>query len=104
MTFVDQFFGVYTTSRRYDFVEFPNFVGNFELGFAWFDDEEPLGIFGETGLAEAVFDASEVVSGSGHLSSRRWDEDRDIVDGYYISFEIDEVSVSSLPAVQLVTP
>lgn len=33
--------------------------------------------------------------GGGHISSREWNENRDIIDGYYISFEILEANIFS---------
>lgn len=95
-----KYFDVYTNSSSladFGFIEFPNFVGNFELGFALKDDQQPLDIFDTYSLHMATLDLNEVTWGGGHISSREWDENRDIIDGYYISFEILEANISSVP-------
>ncbi len=90
---------VYTNSSSPDFgfIEFPNFVGNFELGFFLKDDQQPLDIFNTYSLDMATLDLNEVTGGGGHISSREWDVNRDIIDGYYISFEILEANISFVP-------
>ena len=96
----NKYFDVYTNSSSFadfGFIEFPNFVGNFELGFALKDDQQPLYIYDIDLLHMATLDLNEVTWGGGHISSREWDENRDIIDGYYISFEILEANISSVP-------
>ena len=93
------FFDVYTdSSPDFEFIEFPNYVGNFELGYALKDDQQPIDIFNSFLLNTATLDFSKVTWGGGHISSREWNENGDIVDGYYITFEISETSISLSPA------
>lgn len=84
-----RYFDVFTdSSAGFGFIEFPSHVGSFELGFALRDDQPPLGIFDSFQLDVAVLDPNEATWGGGHISSRARNDDGDIVDGYYLTFEI----------------
>ena len=89
-----QAFQVYSTSEKYDYEVFPNYVGRFELGFAVHDSILPLALFGTRDIRYPNFDFEQFVAGGGRLTTRRWDSNRDIVEGYYASFEVHNISPS----------
>ena len=79
------------------FIKFPNFVGNYELGFALIDKNPPLDLFDSYLLDYTNFNLNEFTWGGGHISSREWNESRDIINGYYITFNIIEADISHVP-------
>ena len=90
-----QAFDVYSTSEDYNYSLFPNYVGRFEYGFALFDRVVPLQLFDSSQMQSP--DLNEVTDAGGFLTTRLWDEQRNIVNGYYITFDINEVSYSPVP-------
>lgn len=95
----NKYFDVFSSSNslyNFSYIEFPNYVGEFELGFALKDDKLPLNIFDIYSLPMANFDFNEVTWGEGFITSREWDSNNDIVDGYYITFEISEVTIENV--------
>jgi hypothetical protein len=96
----NKYFDVFTSSSsvyKYNYINYPNYVGEFELGFALKDDQLPLNIFNTYSLPMATLDLNEATWGGGFISSRKWDTNNDIVDGYYISFGISEANISPVP-------
>lgn len=66
-----KYFDVYTNSSAdFGFIEFPNFVGNFELGFALKDDKQPLNIFDTYSLDMATLDLNEITWGGPYILKR----------------------------------
>ena len=70
----NQYFDVFTTSSDFGFIEFPNFVGNFELGFALKDGELPLELFNTFSLDMASLDPrhSPLMYPSHRIPLQKW--------------------------------
>lgn len=92
-----QAFDVYSTSDNYYYNLFPNFVGRFEYGFALFDGNDPLQLFNSYEIYNLTLALDEITRANGFLTSRHWDQNGDIDDGYYMTFDIDGVSLSPVP-------
>lgn len=103
----DKVLDVFTYSghpfHEFSYIEFPNHVEEFEIGFAIGDDRLPLNFFDTYLLNEANFNINEVTWGGGIINTRTWNSDRDIIDGYYISFVISEVRLASDAKAPIVT-
>jgi hypothetical protein len=57
----------------------------------------PLNIFDTFSLPMATIDLNEATSGGGFITSRKWDANGNIIDGYYMSFEILEANILPVP-------
>jgi len=90
-----QAFDIYTTSENYGYDLFPNYVGRFEYGVAFFDSDYPFGLFGSSAMQKP--DLNQMTVANGFLTTRLWDNQDNIIDGYYITFDIDEASFNSVP-------
>lgn len=90
-------FDIFSTSDRSEYISFPNFVGPFELGYAFFAENSPPIFSLSDGIEEASFDLEQSAYANGFLSSRLWDENDDIVDGYYLTFDITSISSAVVP-------
>ncbi len=95
-SYTSQAFDVFSTSEKCSFDSFPNYVGRFEYGFALFDKDTPLNLFDSYQIEGLQLILDEVSEASGFLTTRLWDDNRDVVDGYYITFVIDEISHSPI--------
>jgi hypothetical protein len=92
-----EWFDIYSISDRNSVVDFPGFVGAFEMGFAVGDDTSPYNLYQSSELENPQFDFQSFTREGGHLSSRFFDENGDITDGFYITFGIDAVEFSVVP-------
>lgn len=92
-----QAFDLFTSETISSIESFPHHVGPFEAGFALIDNSVPLTLFDSTEIQNANLDLDQVTSGSGHLTTRRWNTSGDIVEGYYIWFDINTASFSIIP-------
>lgn len=86
----------YSNSDSNTFEKFPNYVGNFEYSLGFTDRTYPFGLF-DSHPENPYFSLAEATGAGGVLSSRQWDSQGNIVSGYYISFNIDNVSPSPIP-------
>jgi len=92
-----QAFSVFAISERNSTEAFPGYVGSFEFGLALFATNSPRGLFDSLDLESANFELASATSASGFLSTRLWDENDDIVQGYYMSFVVTGISSTSVP-------
>jgi hypothetical protein len=92
LSYPQRAFDVFSTSEDYYYDSFPNYVGTFEYGFALFDSNSPLELFDSYQIENLHLALDEVSSAGGFLSTRLWDNNGDIINGYYIDFEIDQTS------------
>jgi len=92
-----QSFGTHSTSDNYAFNSFPNYVGRFEYGISLRDGEAPLQLFNSNEINSLALALDELTGASGFLTSRHSDQGGDIDDGYYMTFDIDRVSLSPVP-------
>lgn len=94
-----KYFSIYTTSDDdwFKYTKIPNLLNHFEMGFYLKDAYEPLDLFDTYSLNLLNLNLQEVTSCQGHLASREFNDMREIVDGYYIIFEISEVRISVVP-------
>lgn len=88
---------VYSTSDFSRAESFPNEVGPFEVGFVFLDDRLPLALFDVPEIENTFFDLAQMTVGSGFLTTRRWDMSGEIVEGYYITFDIHRASPTPVP-------
>jgi hypothetical protein len=97
LSYPGQAFDSYSTSKNYDFDSFPNYVGTFEYGFGLFDRSLPLKLFDYYyyQIQNLPLDLDEVSDAGGFLTTRLWDDHGNIVNGYYLIFEIDTVEQTS---------
>ena len=61
------------------------------VGFFVADEEPPLEIFDLFDLENTSLDMNQATEGGGFITSRAWNDGGDIVEGYYLTFEILEV-------------
>jgi hypothetical protein len=92
-----QAFDVFSTSDRNGPLVFPGYVGAFEAAFALFAEISPYPVFDTSNIDAAVFDFEHPTSGSGFLSTRLFDENDNIVEGYYLGFTISQSSSNPIP-------
>jgi hypothetical protein len=92
-----QSFGAYSTSDNYYYNSFPNFVGRYEYGIALYDRDAPLQLFNSYEINNLTLALDKITHATGFLTSRHWDQNGDIDDGYYMTFDIDRVSFSPVP-------
>lgn len=92
-----EWFDIYSISDRNSIVSFPGFVGAFEIGFAVGEDTSPYELYQSIELDNPQFNFEHFTREGGHLSSRFFDENGNITDGFYISFKITMVLENSLP-------
>jgi hypothetical protein len=87
---------IYSNSDLNSFEKFPNYAGNFEYGLGFSDDIYPFSLFNSY-PENPYFALAEITGAGGNLSSRQWDSQGNITNGYSISFYIDKVSPSPIP-------
>ena len=92
-----EWFNIYSISDRNSVVTFPGFSGAFEMGFAVGDDTSPHELYQSGELENPQFDFQSFTREGGHLSSRFFDENGDIADGFYLRFKITRVLEDGLP-------
>jgi hypothetical protein len=92
-----QAFDAFSDSDRNGVLLFPGYVGEFEAGFALFAESSTYPIFSDSDISTAAFDFENPTSGGGFLTTRRFDENDDIVEGYYLTFTITQSSSSPIP-------
>jgi len=89
---------VFSTSDTSVFESFPKHVGSHEVGFALLDDTSPYELYASSeDIANASISWHEICFANGFLTTRRWDENGDIVEGYYMTFDIDVVFPTPIP-------
>lgn len=89
---------VFSTQDTSQFLSFPKYVGTHEVGFAVFDDESPYDLYESSyDITNAAINWHQICFANGFLTTRRWDENDDIVDGYYMTFDIDAVFPTPIP-------
>lgn len=87
---------IYSNSDLNSFEKFPNYAGNFEYSLGFSDDTYPFSLFNSY-PENPYFSLAKITGAGGNLSSRQWDSQGNITNGYYISFYIDKVSPSPIP-------
>lgn len=89
---------VFSTSDTSVFESFPKHVGTHEVGFALFDDTNPYQLYVNSyDITNASITWHETCFANGFLTTRRWDDNGDIVEGYYMIFDIDTVFPAPIP-------
>jgi hypothetical protein len=89
---------VFSTQDTSQYQSFPKYVGTHEVGFAVFDDTSPYDLYASSyNITNAAINWHQICFANGFLTTRRWDENRDIVEGYYMTFDIDAVFPASIP-------
>ncbi len=89
---------VFSTQDNSQYQSFPKYVGTHEVGFAVFDDESPYELYESSyDITNAAINWHQICFANGFLTTRRWDENGDIVEGYYMTFDIDVVFPTPIP-------
>ncbi len=76
---------------------FPNCVDDYEVSIALYDNIAPLNLFSSYDLETAFINLYQFTSGGGFLNTRTWDQNDEIIEGYYLRFDIDTVSSNIIP-------
>ena len=93
---VGKTFDVFATSDNSNIELFPNYVGYIEAGFFIGDHNFPPTLFDSYDIG--TIDLSQVTGGGGDLSTRLWDQPYgNIIDGYYVTFNINDISTTPVP-------
>lgn len=87
---------VASTSVSDSFDLFPDFAGSFEFRMGFIEEGLPLTLFGTDDLANTALDFSQVTSAAGVLTSRAYSGST-IVSGYFLYFDVTQVSAASVP-------
>jgi len=89
---------VFSTQDTSQYQSFPKYVGTHEVGFAVFDDESPYDLYQSSyDITNAAINWHQICFANGFLTTRRWDENDDIVEGYYMTFDIEAVFPTPIP-------
>ena len=78
-------------------IEFPGLVGKFEYGFFISDKEPPYELHQSVEIENPGLDLSKMTRAKGFLNSRLWDDSGNIIDGFYLEFEVSRAELGSIP-------